>query len=426
MQSKLKIAYLNQQTGIQLNDRLGAVIHLRAILDNLKKKGHDVAYLSPDQRSGHIFIQDNIGQVREADLKITYAEDKNPFWAGERLVRRLQSQLGIPYFALFDSLRFYEACCRNMADREVFHERFGMLGIGGTWAARRMRKAIVLEVNADYLNEIDFFGKRITGSLRQAVARTSQYCYRYATLIVAVSNELKNFLVDQRNVLERKIFVLPNGAETDHFYPEMLPLDAKQKLELPQKPSIVFVGGFHPWHACDDLIESFLRLQSRNPEVILYLIGDGPLLNELKSYVQLNGIANIVFVGAIEHQKIPLWLAAGDVLVSPFKSFSPGKGGSPLKLFEYMAAGRAIVASNTGQVPEILENEKDGLIVQPGDIEGFFIALNRLFENANMRDCLGRRAREKVVERYSWDAHVQKLIEIYWEAIQLNAHSYHK
>lgn len=426
MENKLKIAYLNQQTGIRLTDRVGAVVHLRAILDHLRKKGHDVVYLAPGEQSGLICIQDTLGQFREADLKITRAEKRNLFWLGERLIRRLQAQLSIPYFAFFDSFRFYEACCRNMADREVFHERFGMLGVGGVRAAQRMRKAIVLEVNADYLNELDFFGKRITGSLRQAVARTSQYCYQQATLIVAVSNELKNFLVNQRGILEKKIFVLPNGAETDRFYPEMLSSEARQKLELPQKPSIVFVGGFHSWHACDDLVESFLRLQGINPDVMLYLIGDGPLLNELKSYVQRYGIANVVFVGAVEHQKIPLWLAAGDVLVSPFKPFSPGKGGSPLKLFEYMAAGRSIVASGTGQVPEILENEKDGLIVQPGDIEEFFIALNRLLENPNMRDDLGRKAREKVVEQYSWDAHVQKLTEIYWEAIRRNAHSNHK
>ena len=106
-------------------------------------------------------------------------------------------------------------------------------------------------------------------------------------------------------------------------------------------------------------------------------------------------------------------LAACDILVSPHVPNPDGSEffGSPTKLFEYLAMGKGIVASNLAQIGEVLEHNKTALLVPPGDVDALALAIARLVEDATLRQCLGSEARRTAVERHTWREHTKRTIE---------------
>jgi glycosyltransferase involved in cell wall biosynthesis len=119
------------------------------------------------------------------------------------------------------------------------------------------------------------------------------------------------------------------------------------------------------------------------------------------------------FTGLVPQEDGPAYLAAGDVLVSPHVPNPDGTPffGSPTKLFEYMAMGKGIVASNLDQIGEVLEHEKTALLVPPGDVNALAAGMARLCEDRILRECLGAEARRAVLERHTWRAHTRHTIE---------------
>jgi len=315
---------------------------------------------------------------------------------------------------MFDSLRFCDACVHTLSDCEVFHERFSMLGIGGVLAASRMGVPLLLEVNADFLDELDSIGQGPRGLQRLGTRWASAFCFRRAAVIVAVSNQLKAYLVRVWNLAEDKVVVLPNGADVDLFGPDLDALAARVRLGLPEAPTVAFVGGFLPWHLPLELLEIFVLVHERVVSARLYLVGDGPMRAAAEAHCRdlgLNGF--VTFVGAVLHDDVPRWLSAADVVVAPFTTFSGGKGGSPLKLYEYMAAGKAIVATATGQVAEVIRDGYNGLLVEPGDVQGFADAVVRLLRDPDERAWLGQNARRQAVEQHSWEQYASRLEKVY-------------
>ena len=120
-------------------------------------------------------------------------------------------------------------------------------------------------------------------------------------------------------------------------------------------------------------------------------------------------------LGAVEHDRVPPLLDACDVLVSPHVPLEDGSPffGSPTKLFEYMAMGKGIVASRLGQIGEVLENETNALLVEPGNVVELAGAIERLADSPELRERLGAAAREAAVERHTWKHNAQRVIDGY-------------
>jgi glycosyltransferase involved in cell wall biosynthesis len=120
----------------------------------------------------------------------------------------------------------------------------------------------------------------------------------------------------------------------------------------------------------------------------------------------------VAFTGAVGFDEIPELLAACDLCVSPHVPNPDGSPffGSPTKLFEYMAAGRAVVASELGQIGDVLEHGRNGWLVPPGDPAALARAVVHLAYEPRLRSTLGRAARSDVLHRHSWNAHVGRIL----------------
>jgi glycosyltransferase involved in cell wall biosynthesis len=177
-----------------------------------------------------------------------------------------------------------------------------------------------------------------------------------------------------------------------------------------------FVGTFGPWHGAPRLADAFVRAAASTPSLRLLLVGDGDERPATERILADAGLSDrAAFAGSVAPADVPAYLDACDILCSPHVPLPDGRPffGSPTKLFEYMAAGRAIVASRLGQIGEILEDGRTAVLVEPGDAAALAAALERLAGAPELRASLGSAARAEAIERHSWRANVERVLEGY-------------
>jgi len=179
---------------------------------------------------------------------------------------------------------------------------------------------------------------------------------------------------------------------------------ARSQLGLPPNPLITFVGNIAPWQGLRVLLEALVRLQSDHPDVRLAIIGDGPMRGTLETASRTLGLGTTVsFLGAVEHEIVPLYIGASDVcVVTSTRAMNERVGRSPIKLYEYMASGRVVVASDVPGVHEVLEKSQGGLLVPPDSPEALTRAISWLLENPRDAEAMGERGRSYAVTHCSW------------------------
>jgi glycosyltransferase involved in cell wall biosynthesis len=178
---------------------------------------------------------------------------------------------------------------------------------------------------------------------------------------------------------------------------------------------IGFVGTFGPWHGGPVLARAFCSIASELPQVRLLLVGDGPEFQATREELASRGLeGRAVFVGRVLPRDVPRYLDACDLLASPHIPLAGGAEffGSPTKLFEYMAAGKAIVASELGQIADVLEHGSSGWLVSPGDANGLAAALRKLATAPELREKLGATARRHAAD-HSWLKNADRIIHAY-------------
>lgn len=209
------------------------------------------------------------------------------------------------------------------------------------------------------------------------------------------------------------IVVAPDGVSLDRFSQAPSQQDARRRLGLPlERRLIVYAGGLYPGRGVEEMIRAVKDL-----DAVLVIVGgkDGTSVSRMLKFAAESGVTNIRFEGHRPPTQIPAYLAAADILAMPYSRRTVAPGGittdwmSPLKLFEYMAAARSIVASDLPALREVL-NENNALLVPPDDAESLAAAFRRLLDDAILRNRLADRARHDV-EAHTWEARAALILE---------------
>jgi len=408
----LRIAYVIQNAGNDLAEDVGQAILIKQTVRGLKQAGYPISVFRLQGRQvarmDDVF---NLADVRATPLGISGAR---AFRLGESVIRRAQRELRLPYLAAFDAYRFYEACCRFLPEFTVCHEYGGLFSIGAALACRKKGIPYVLTAEADPFLENEIRGTPLRGLRAWEATRRARAAYRLADKIITVSNSAKKRLVEVWGVQPEKVEVLPNGVDAELFHPAYDREQIRRRWGLNGAPVVGFVGSFQVWHGLDNLVASFAQVARELPGSRLLLVGDGPARPALEQKIRESGLeAAVTITGLLPQAGVPQILAATDVTVLPYPELPSELWFSPLKLYEYMAAGKAIVASRAGQIAEILEDEKSGLLVPPGDVSALSAAISRLIRNPAERARLGDNARRQAVEQHSWKEYARRLAEIY-------------
>lgn len=215
-----------------------------------------------------------------------------------------------------------------------------------------------------------------------------------------------------------KIRVIFNGVDVDRFNTrealESIPVTRAAIGASSNSTVIGFVGTFGQWHGIGLLTQAIITFASERADVLFLLVGDGELKAQSEREIREGGaIDRVCFAGLVKADKVPAFLAACDVLVSPHSRSPDGRKffGSPTKLFEYMAAARAIVASDLDQLGEVLEHEVSALLFEPDSLPQFLAALRKVCNDVRLRQRLGAESRRVVCERYTWRANVAQVLD---------------
>ena len=419
----MNIAHSYQESGIRFSEPHAAQLHIYHTMLGLQRAGHDVTLLALQDRQ--VLCTKDL-QVFRSDRR-SASQYCQPGFSGTAMfktfesgLRRLQSELHLPYLALFDSYRMAEAGYKNLKGFDLIHERFNLLSLGGAWASRKLGIPFVLEVNADLLEQRKFKGIPERGLRNLFAVWATRMCFSAAAKIICISRGLKEHLTIKWNIDESRLAILPCAADVHAFKPNHDSEIVRKSLGLTTEPVVVWVGGFYPWHDLSLLLESFAMVLQRRPDARLVLVGDGQSRSAVADAVTKDGLRHaVIMTGAIEHSRVPEMLSIADVAVVPSAPITASLGGTgtPLKLFEYMAAGKAIVATALDQAAEVIQDGHDGLLVEAGDANRFAEAILTLINDPAERLHLGQNARRQAVESYSWERYTSRLEEIYLDIL---------
>jgi glycosyltransferase involved in cell wall biosynthesis len=293
----------------------------------------------------------------------------------------------------------------------VVYQRHDVFSLSGLILARQLGVPLVLEVNASEVWARETWSRLF---LKDLARKMEGAAFRNADRLVLISEELVTTVLDLGGHRDR-IVVNPNGVDVDRFDPDPRTEMAKGKLGVPAETILCgFIGTFAKWHGVLFLAEQIPGLLRRNPRLGFVLIGDGDLRPDVIARLDQGDIGSRVLLpGMVTSEQVPGYLAACDILLSPHMPFDDGTTffGSPTKLFEYMAAGRAIAASKLGPIARILNHGQTAILFDPGDGAGFCEAVLELADRPELRRTLGMNARAVAESQYTWTANARRALE---------------
>lgn len=359
--------------------RDGQAVHIEALVAALRAAGAEVEVVGPplSEEEGR---PSAAGALRRRLPKALFelAELAWGLWSAVRLVRRAR--------------RFRP---------DVIYERYGLHLLGGAIAARVLGLPLLLEVNSPLAEERARHGGLALGGLARL---TERWIWRSADHLFAVSGPLAR-TIGEAGVDPARITITPNGVDPEAFARIPPPGAARRVLGLEGRTVLGFVGFVRAWHGLERVLDLLAR--PGREEVVLLVVGDGPARPALEERARRLGVAErLRILGVVPRSELPRLLPAFDVALQP----AVVPWASPLKLFEYMAAGCCILAVDAPNIREILEDGRTALLAAP---EAFEAALERLLGDPDLRRRLGAAARRAVFERgFTWPANARRVLEV--------------
>lgn len=289
---------------------------------------------------------------------------------------------------------------------DFIYERYNLFMIAGITASKHFEIPIILEVNAPLAMERAQYGKLFFKSLAQ---RSEQWICSQATGVIAVSTPLKKILIKQ-GVPGHKIHVIPNGVNLTAFHPEVDGQKIRRYYGLQDKIIIGFIGWFRSWHAIEFLLEAVAALPPQRYNLHLLLVGDGPARVSIERMCKRLSLDRYVTItGGIPHEEVPFYIAAMDIAVQPYCTWYS----SPMKIFEYMAMGKPILAPKLPNITEILTHGRNALLFTPMNADELRRLITELASDRGLREVLGKQAYQDLIDRnYTWEHNAQQVIRI--------------
>ena len=287
---------------------------------------------------------------------------------------------------------------------DFVYERYALFSIAGILFSRIHGIPILLEVNDSAVVE------RIRKVLFSKIAsRIEQWIFYHASSIITVSGVFKEIVVG-RSIKEKKVFVTPNAIDPHDF---TVSKDARRlvrkQYQLHGKIVVGYVGGFSVWHRLDFLADTIAELTAIHPNIHCLLVGDGVNRPFLSQYVRKMGVEeHFTFTGKCYHNQVAKYISAMDITILP----DANRYCSPLKLFEYMAMGKPVLAPRLPNVNEILTPGVNSVLFEQGEKEDLEKRLSEIIENKELRQNLGNNARRTVYEKHLWIHNARKIIRI--------------
>jgi colanic acid biosynthesis glycosyl transferase WcaI len=276
-----------------------------------------------------------------------------------------------------------------------------LVGLAGWWIARLKRSPFILEVRDLWPESLAAVGVSNSQSwLHRAVGRIAGFLYRAADHIVVVTPAFSEHLVSCWGVPEKKISVVQNGVETDIFRP-LAPSQLRSRLNLPSKFIVSYIGTLGLAHGLETVLAAAESLQSRDPDVLFLLLGEGAERERIQAAAAGKKLANIRFEPQQPREKIPEYISASDACLVLLKKSAVFETVIPTKMLESMSCGRPVILGVRGQAHRLLLDARGGIGIPPEDPRALVAAIQDLMQGRICAGDLGRNGREYIVRNLS-------------------------
>jgi glycosyltransferase involved in cell wall biosynthesis len=251
-------------------------------------------------------------------------------------------------------------------------------------------------------------------SLRYRLSqKLEDYVVHRADAVVGISQSILDEL-KKRKTDSAKLFHVPNGVDTEKFFPVSRDEKLAAKLGLGGEPVLGFIGSLYRWEGVAWLVRAVVELRRRGTSCKLLIVGDGEEMPAVREAVRdLNAEEFIQILGRVPHDEIERYYSVVDVLVYPRHSIRLTELVTPLKPLEAMALGKAILGSDVGGIRELVQPEETGVLYRADNVEDFCAQAKRLLSETSLQRRLGEQAREFILREKDWNVLAQRYINIY-------------
>lgn len=381
----MKILYFSPHPHINMAAPSGPGTHIREIIAGFEAQGHTVIRCIAGGETiaqGGTSISFSRTTWKKVIPSILWStlRDLSMVRLDRRLERRLNALIKTEQPDLI-----YERSCYGM--------RAGMR------AAHTNGIRYVVEMNAPYPEEkVAMQGKSLLGFLGNQHER-KQVAYAYRTIVV--SSAMKNYLVEKTQADPQKIVVVANAVNPARMSVDTTNLEiirSRYQLSTPHRV-VGFVGSIFPYHGVDQMIESFAQLEKEHPHARMLIVGDGEIVPKLRARVDTLRLADkIHFTGNVPHHEVYTYLSLMDVAVMARSNWY----GSPVKLFEYGAMRKAIIAPNVIPVQDVMQDHVHGLLISE-ESSALTKALRYMLTNTINAEEMADTFHKKVMREHTWE-----------------------
>jgi len=407
----MKILYLCPDLGIPVLGRKGASVHVRELVSAFVRAGHKVVLAaqmlnkSPWEKPAEIDVP--LLQIRPdpgATAAVLALKEFNELLgAGNSLPGELRR-------ILYNKELETELKRRFENDPPDFiYERASLYATGGVSLAWALRVPLILELNAPLAVEQATYRATGFGSL---AAEAERWTLSHADAVIVVSSLLRDHAL-ALGVRPERVHVQPNGVNPVLFRRAARDAALRSRFNPNGGAVLGFVGGLRRWHGVEVLPALLQRLSRTNRDLRLVIAGDGPLRNDLERELKHRALeSRALITGLVAHEEIPALIRQFDIALAPYDETDHAFYFSPLKIFEYMACGVAIVAPRVGQLAELLRDGETALLYPAGNLEALAARCQQLLDDPGLRRRLGQAAAREIQARYTWDHNAERVIRL--------------
>jgi glycosyltransferase involved in cell wall biosynthesis len=278
-------------------------------------------------------------------------------------------------------------------------------------AARHLHIPVVLEVDCPTAFEHRYMSGRDKLKLGPLPEWIERWNWNHSKAIIAISNILRDYLI-QQGMSAEKIIVIPNGADPEQFKPGCADEALRRRFPIQDKVVIGWVGSLVGWSGLEKLLEVAREVLAMRPQASFMFVGGGKNQAVIEQTFAAEDIGRRVFTtGTVAWDSVPAYVDLMDITIAPYPKLDFWYPSS-MKVFEYMAAQKTVIASNVGQIGEVIQDGVNGLLFDPDNRDEFLHKVLQAVDNSELRRRLSQEARAEVLRKYTWYIHAGTMAEL--------------
>lgn len=391
----MKIVYFNYMADLY-GSSIGSTIKAQMLFSHLEKFGHKVIFNWLAQRTH----QNNGGYEK----KLKFSFFRILFYTPKQLLRNF-----------LDFYRELKIVRQNKPD--ILIVRLDAFRVSALFLARLYHLPLIIEADGACSYEWLTFhkGPHIWPRVLLLCEKVVLY---FADGVFVQSKDAQLYYQHRHNLTKRQIAVITNGAEPVDFFREEIRENVKASLGFKKGQLVIgFLGSLHLWHGVESMKKVVMEILNEFENVRFLFVGQGGAqAKEFQQSLEEKYKNRVVFTGTVSHEKAKDYIQIFDIALAPYPLVQLFYF-SPMKLFEYMAAGKAVIAADIGQISQVINNRVNGLLYKPGNNLNFKDAIVECLQNAALRIQISQNAQKDFAKYYTWNQKANELNDFIHECI---------